>query len=282
MLIQAARGLIPPFLLAGTLMLLLGRRRGGRGEWPPFVAGLVYPIGLLGGSILLQGFPPLPPVSASHRLALAAIPLAFLGPLWKDLENHRGRAWLLGGAAALLCGLYPVWISFARSPWLPSETDPGSLILLALPMLAGAAASTPVRERSKGARGESLVLVLHATTAAVLAATGSMLYGQIAGTLAVVSTISLFAALTNRPRLLGASSLPQGAILGIGLCLAGLAYSEVTTTEAILLCLSWALTPLALGESRPLSWTFLSAGPAMAALVLSIQSLLSDSNPYGY
>jgi hypothetical protein len=218
-------GIALPALAGGSSWMI--RARGA--------AQAALPVACLAGSLALWGWPGFPPLLAEGWLpfvAAAALAAGLLDRLWLPESRARAVPWILLAAFTIGSVLGP-----RRKVWSPGESAAwhGALVL-------GLAALQAALERAALRRaGASLPLaafIWSSGTAAALAVTGSLKYGQLAGLAAaalgaavVVSWIRPGLSLAHGP----AATLVawNGALLVLGYF-----YSDLPALPALLLAAS--------------------------------------------
>ncbi|UJW84978.1 hypothetical protein [Devosia sp. SL43] len=210
--------------------------------------------------ILLEGIPPLPPVSSKHKLAIVVTLLAVIAPFTAPLGTR-----VLAVVSILALGVGLIWIGGNR---LTSATAwPSSIWLLPLPLVLGVLTAGSGRDDTTG--DGYFVLRIGVTFSAIAAAAVALLggfvgAGQLEGALAaafggtlIVSFVAVLA---------GRGFPPPGAFRSANWLLA-MAHSAIFLTVA---CFSPSISPLA---------AYLAVLPMVAVQVVSLKGMTGLLRP---
>ncbi len=234
------RGVLVPALVAGVLLILIGRlpgREGGRGarNW---LGAIPLAAGYASTQVALVGWPAFPPRESTHGLFCIAVAAALLSPL---ATAHGIRAPLRWIATAVLAFGVPVLLLRSRivQRWSTGESLLVVGALGASLLAVGGAAGTSAR--LPGPLSYLVLLIPLGSAAGVLGLSGTALHAQLAGAVAsglgagIVISLSGGGAPISPATALFASSLLASVLI------TGHFYARVSVASAFLI----ALCPIA-------------------------------------
>lgn len=233
-----ALGVLLPATVAAVVAAVLGRVSAMRAG-PAASLGLAA--GYVAGHVGVVGWPGWAPVDVTHRLPHLAVLAGGLGlTAWNAPVGYRRLAPAVAGPVVAGVLLGPLEARLEPPTFLGAAVG-GALVLTGLAALWGRA----TREQPPIAAGVALVLA--ATFVAITsAASGSLVVGQLSGTVAAAAAALAVTAHSTRPAMALDTMATAAAVVLGGLAVLAVAYSS---TPAVAL-IPWALMPLALWGVR--------------------------------
>jgi hypothetical protein len=241
MILTAALAALVPGAVAAVL-LAIGYRAWDRSAGPdrgrPALPLALF-AAFLAGHVILRGWPTLPPVASTDRLAVALAAVALLAAVGGALRGPLGLRLTVRGAVSLAVPWFVLgslvegaWSTAAAAAWVGGSGAALFAVWTAVDALA---------PRAPGRSLPLALLVASAGLAAALAAAGSALAGQLAGTLAA-GLGAVFLLTLRRPDVdLGRDGLAVTLVGYAGLVLVGHFYADLPLPAAALLFLAPAL-----------------------------------------
>lgn len=243
-----------------------------RGHWG---AALAAGVAFLAGYALLDGeIPAWPPMQARHWLFYLAAGLTFLGLI--DAAAHAFvhiPDWVRAEVALVVAGLVVLCLFFSllqADAWPASTSALWMAGMIVALHVAWISTETLVSRLPRGA-GPPVVFVFTSGTAVVLTLSGSLVYGRLAGVIAVVALAAFVVSLASP-----GFSLARGAVtvivpITMALLFLGYHLADVDALNAVLLLggllLPWFARLPTLARRRP-------AVRATAAVVLALLPVL--------
>lgn len=266
--------------------LVIGLLAGFVQLWRPatLVQHLLAAVIVVAVFLLLEGVPPLPPISSKHKLAIVAGLFVLAAPLTGRLGTGR-----LVGLSALLLAASLVWIGSSRLA--PAAAWPAAIWLLPLPVLLGVLGARrtadPVDDYFAPRIGITFSAIAAAGTALLGGFVGmAQLEGALAAAIGGALVVSFIAHLAGRDALPSAIFRPANWLLAM-------VHSAIVLTVA---CFAPSISPLALylaalpmavawmpapggmpARVRPVFFGIVAALPAAAAIGVAYWSSLAPS-----
>jgi len=277
----ALQASVVPFVTALVLTFVL-RLAGDAG---PALAGAAIGCGVFATYVVILGLPPLPPVTATHKIGAIIVAGVVVGVALELYMSGSGRR---AAAVLLLAGLAIIWIGW-RGVFGMQKLE----ALIVSGGWAAAAVALPQLKADESEATESAAILLVAGAAlaivAVIGAVASL--GQLAGAVAAASGgFALVNWLWPRHPFGAAAQLGGGLVLFV-LATAIALFSDAEPLAIALILPAFFARPVArllpLGRGnmvryvRPVAVAAIAAIPALAAVGAAV--ILGDGQrPYGY